>query len=70
MKRTFSLGRAGKDLTVPLTDPVVKALAEKKGKSPAQILIKHLVQKGCIVIPKSIKQVRNRAIFFDIENQN
>ena len=45
-------------MTVPLTDPVVKAIADKHGKSPAQILIKHLAQKGFMVIPKSIKQVR------------
>ena len=36
-------------------EPVVMALAEKYGKTPAQILLRFLTQKGIAVIPRSAK---------------
>ena len=36
-------------------EPVVLALAEKYGKTPAQILLRFLTQKGIAVIPRSTK---------------
>ncbi|KHJ87526.1 oxidoreductase, aldo/keto reductase family protein [Oesophagostomum dentatum] len=42
----------------PLTDPLVKELAEKHKKTPAQILLRHLIQRGIAVIPKSVKPDR------------
>ena len=42
----------------PLTDPIVNGLAEKHKKTPAQILLRHLIQRGLAVIPKSVKPDR------------
>ncbi len=36
-------------------EPAVSALAEKYGKTPAQILLRFLVQRGIAVIPRSAK---------------
>jgi len=38
--------------------PVVKRLAEKYGKNAGQILIKWAVQRGLVVIPKSVRKER------------
>ena len=40
------------------TLPEVTALAEKYGRTPAQILLHYLIQLGIIVIPKSIHEER------------
>ena len=40
-----------------MEDPAVKEIAAKYGKTPAQVLIRHLVDNGIAVIPKSVKQV-------------
>ncbi|XP_070557272.1 aldo-keto reductase family 1 member B1-like [Ptychodera flava] len=37
-----------------LSDPVVKAMGEKYNRSPAQILLRYPVNRGCAVIPKSL----------------
>ena len=37
------------------SEPAVLALAEKYGKTPAQVLLRFLTQKGVAVIPKSTK---------------
>ena len=37
------------------SEPVVLALAEKYGKTPAQVLLRFLTQKGIVVIPRSTK---------------
>ena len=37
------------------SEPVVTALAEKYGKTPTQILLRFLTQKGVAVIPRSTK---------------
>jgi len=41
-----------------LEDPTVVTIAKHHNKTPAQILLRHLIQQGHIVIPKSIKQHR------------
>jgi len=46
------------DHPVLLQDPVLKALAEKYGKTPAQILIRFQVERGVSVIPKSVSEHR------------
>ena len=46
---------AGFDL---LHDPKVLAIAEKHGKTPAQILIRHIVELGVVAIPKSVNPKR------------
>ena len=56
---------ADRKLAIPsvLGDPMVLALSKKYGKSPAQILIRHLTQLGLVVIPKSVKQHRIKENF-------
>lgn len=38
--------------------PVIVEVAAKHNKKPGQILLKHLVQKGIVAIPKSSSQER------------
>ncbi len=49
-----------------LTDPVVVDVAERYGRTPAQVVLRWHVQQGSIVFPKSLKPARmaeNSAIF-------
>lgn len=49
-----------------LNDPTIKKLADKYGKSPAQIVLRWCLQKGVVIIPKSDKEeriVENKGIF-------
>mmetsp|Transcript_45758 Transcript_45758/g.103320 ORF Transcript_45758/g.103320 Transcript_45758/m.103320 type:complete len:350 (+) Transcript_45758:71-1120(+) len=50
-------------------DPTVVAIAAKHSKSPAQVLGRWCVQRGCIYIPKSVKKGRmaENAAVFDFE---
>ena len=41
-------------------EPVLKGIAEKYGKTPAQIILRWNVQQGVIVIPKSVHKERMR----------
>ena len=41
-------------------EPVLKEIAEKHGKTPAQIILRWNVQQGVIVIPKSVHRERMR----------
>ena len=41
-------------------EPVLKEIAEKYGKTPAQIILRWNVQQGVIVIPKSVHKERMR----------
>ncbi|SFI97741.1 Aldo/keto reductase [Amycolatopsis sacchari] len=43
-----------------LGDPVVKALAERHGRTPAQIVLRWHLQLGNVVIPKSVTPSRMR----------
>ena len=58
-------GKSSKPNTL-LGDPVVARIAERHGKSPAQVLVRWHVQNGLIVIPKSVREARikeNIAVF-------
>jgi 2,5-diketo-D-gluconate reductase A len=52
-----------------LTDPMIAGLAEKHGKSPAQIVLAWHLRLGNIVIPKSVtpSRIRENIDIFDIE---
>ena len=41
-----------------IANPVVVEVAGKYKKSPGQILLKHIVQRGIAAIPKSLNQER------------
>ena len=43
-----------------LSDPVIDALARKHGRTPAQIVLRWHIQRGTIVIPKSVTPSRIR----------
>lgn len=40
--------------------PQVKEIAEKHNKTAAQVLLRHILQKGIVVIPKSVNDNRIR----------
>lgn len=41
-----------------ITEPVIKEIADKHGKTPAQIVLRWNLQNGVITIPKSVKEHR------------
>ena len=49
----FAEGRKGF-----FTNPVLLEIAQKYGKSPAQVALKFLLQSGVVVIPKSVRKER------------
>eukprot|EP00592_Proboscia_alata_P011157 CAMPEP_0194365542 /NCGR_PEP_ID=MMETSP0174-20130528/13611_1 /TAXON_ID=216777 /ORGANISM="Proboscia alata, Strain PI-D3" /LENGTH=339 /DNA_ID=CAMNT_0039140301 /DNA_START=47 /DNA_END=1066 /DNA_ORIENTATION=- len=42
----------------PLDDPIVKKISDVHSKSPAQVLLRFLLQRGIVVLPKSVKSHR------------
>jgi diketogulonate reductase-like aldo/keto reductase len=47
----------------PLNDPVVHQIAEHHNKTPAQVLLRHCIQRDIVVIPKSINPGRIKENF-------
>ncbi len=52
-----------------LDDPVIRAVAERAGKTPAQVVLRWHVQRGDIVFPKSVtpERIRENIDIFDFE---
>ncbi|WP_163544915.1 aldo/keto reductase [Occultella kanbiaonis] len=52
-----------------LADPVITAIADRLGRSPAQVVLRWHLQLGNIVIPKSVtpERVRENIAVFDFE---
>ncbi|UNK18979.1 aldo/keto reductase [Paenibacillus sp. N3/727] len=52
-----------------LDQPAIAKIAEKYGKTPAQVVLRWDLQNGIIVIPKSVKEhrIRENADIFDFE---
>lgn len=50
-----------------MEDETVQEIAKKYGKTPAQILIRHGVERGLILIPKSVtpSRIESNAQIFD-----
>lgn len=46
------------DLPIVLKDSTVQEIARTHSKTPAQVLLRHLMQQDVIVIPKSVSQKR------------
>lgn len=63
----YPLGGRGNNSV--LTEDIIKTLAEKYGKSPAQIILRWHNQKGIIVIPgsKNPKHIKDNLNIFDFE---
>jgi len=57
-----------------LEDPKILDIADKYTKSPAQILIKYQIQRGVMIIPKSVTKSRIESNFnvwdFEIEQED
>jgi 2,5-diketo-D-gluconate reductase A len=52
-----------------LTDPVIRSIAERVGRTPAQVVLRWHIERGDIVFPKSVTASRVRENFdiFDFE---
>lgn len=46
------------DEASPLEDETVRKIAETKGATPAQVLLRFLLQRGVVVLPKSVRASR------------
>lgn len=52
-----------KDVPDCLNEPTVLSIAEKYGRTPAQILLRFLIQRGIVVVPKSSSKERIKENF-------
>ncbi|HEY7396951.1 MAG TPA: aldo/keto reductase [Gaiellaceae bacterium] len=52
-----------------LGDPTIAGVAERTGRTPAQVMLRWAIQHGTIVIPKSVREerIRSNAQVFDFE---
>ncbi|XP_056637341.1 uncharacterized protein LOC130445626 [Diorhabda sublineata] len=61
------IGQKEKQLPSALDNPIVKSVADKYKKSPGQVLLRFLIEKDIIPIPKSVspKRIRENIDVFD-----
>jgi 2,5-diketo-D-gluconate reductase A len=54
---------------IVLDDPVIRRIAERTGKTPAQVVLRWHIQRGDIVFPKSVNpdRIRENLDIFDFE---
>jgi aldehyde reductase len=69
-------GLANKELwnaEIPLDSEIIQKIAASKKKSPAQVILRHHLQRGIVVLPKSVKAHRmaeNKDLFgFSLSDQ-
>ncbi|PSN30152.1 hypothetical protein C0J52_23236, partial [Blattella germanica] len=53
-----SIALGNPNAPAPLKDPKINEIAKKRGKSPAQIILRYLIQVGVVPLPKTIKKNR------------
>ncbi|GLG98968.1 Aldo-keto reductase AKR2E4 [Gryllus bimaculatus] len=57
------MGKGSAPTLRPLSDPVVEKIAKKHNKTAAHILLRHIMQRGIVVIPKSVNPSRIKQNF-------
>jgi D-xylose reductase len=64
----LSLGMAERSESV-LEEPVVREIAERHGRTPAQVVLRWAVERGTSVVPKSARRerLRENLAIFDFE---
>lgn len=71
--REFNMEHAQK-LQPLLEDPTIKAIADKYGKAPSQVLLRWATQRGLAVIPKTtraeIMTVNLNSVDFDLSEED
>ncbi len=67
----FALGMSDQDESA-LDEPIVRELAVRHGKSPAQVLLRWGVQRGTSVVPKTsrVERLRENLAILDFELAN
>ncbi|VEN35379.1 unnamed protein product, partial [Callosobruchus maculatus] len=58
-----TVGQGGKELPNMIQNPVVKQIAEKHKKSTGQVMLRFLIQRDIVPIPKSVNPARIKQNF-------
>ncbi|MBI3748970.1 MAG: aldo/keto reductase [Chloroflexi bacterium] len=54
----YAAGRSGREPQSALSDPVITGIAERLGKTPAQVILRWHIDSGRSAIPKSVRPER------------